>query len=186
MIPRFNPIIAACVSVVGAQFGEDVLDSSLDGLLGDRELIGDLLIGISGCDQTENVDLCRRQGIMPSTKTRLEHCGWEPLLDCTVVAAKQHLPALAFFVTTLTELVALQAVEYVIVSENLVVRIEPGYPRFDDKTHTFVNLRADSRDPHKLSGGGIPLPVERENHDVACVARIHEKLRGVGGHREWT
>ena len=38
-------------SIAGAQFGEDVLDSPLDGLLCDRELIGDLLIGISGCDQ---------------------------------------------------------------------------------------------------------------------------------------
>ena len=27
--------------------------------------------------------------------------------------------------------------------------------RFDDKTNTFVNFRADSRDPHKLSGGRI-------------------------------
>jgi hypothetical protein len=37
--------------------------------------------------------------------------------------------------------------------------------------------------------GFIPYlcgPVETENHDVACVARIYEKLRGVGGHREWT
>jgi hypothetical protein len=46
-------------SVVGAQFGEDVLDSPLDGLLGDRELIGDLLIGVSGCDQAQHVDFCR-------------------------------------------------------------------------------------------------------------------------------
>jgi len=38
-------------SVAGAQFGEHVLNSPLDGLLCDRELIGDLLIGISGCDQ---------------------------------------------------------------------------------------------------------------------------------------
>jgi hypothetical protein len=51
-------------SVAGAQFGKDVLDSPLDGFLGDRELIRDLLIGISGCDQAEHVDLCRRQGII--------------------------------------------------------------------------------------------------------------------------
>ena len=30
-------------SVAGAQFGKDVLDSPLDGLLGDRELVRDLL-----------------------------------------------------------------------------------------------------------------------------------------------
>jgi hypothetical protein len=37
-------------AVVGAQFGEDVLDSALDGFFGDRELIGNLFIGISGGD----------------------------------------------------------------------------------------------------------------------------------------
>ena len=36
--------------VVGAQLGENVLDSPLDRLLGDRQLIGNLLIGISGCN----------------------------------------------------------------------------------------------------------------------------------------
>ena len=43
-------------SVVGAQFGKDVLDAPLDGLLGDRKLIGDLLVGISGCDQPQHTD----------------------------------------------------------------------------------------------------------------------------------
>jgi hypothetical protein len=51
-------------SIVGAQFGEDVLDSPLDGFLGDLELIRDLLIGISGCDQAEHIDFCRRQRII--------------------------------------------------------------------------------------------------------------------------
>jgi hypothetical protein len=51
-------------SVVGAQFGKDILDSLFDGFLGDRELIRDLLIGISGCDQAEHFDLCRCQGII--------------------------------------------------------------------------------------------------------------------------
>ena len=37
-------------SIIGAQFGKDVLDTSFDGFLGDRELIGDLLVGISGCN----------------------------------------------------------------------------------------------------------------------------------------
>ena len=64
MIPLFKPDHGRLRSVVGAQFGKDVLDSPLDGLLGDRELIRDLLIGISGCDQAEHVDFCRRQGII--------------------------------------------------------------------------------------------------------------------------
>ena len=51
-------------AIVSAQFGKDVLDSPLDGFLGDRELIRDLFIGISGCDQAEHVDFCRRQGIV--------------------------------------------------------------------------------------------------------------------------
>jgi hypothetical protein len=34
-------------SVASAQFGEDVLNSPLYGFFGDRELIGNLLIGIS-------------------------------------------------------------------------------------------------------------------------------------------
>ena len=37
-------------AVVGAQLGEDVLDSALNGFFGNRELIGNLLVGISGGD----------------------------------------------------------------------------------------------------------------------------------------
>ena len=51
-------------SVVGAQLGKNVLDSPLDRLLGDRQLIRNLLIGISGCDQPQHVDLCGREGIV--------------------------------------------------------------------------------------------------------------------------
>jgi hypothetical protein len=47
-------------SVAGAQFGKDVLDSSLYGFFSDRELIGNLLIGIAGRDQPEHVDFCGR------------------------------------------------------------------------------------------------------------------------------
>ena len=38
-------------SIMGSQLRKDGLDSTLDGFLGDLELIRDLLIGISGCDQ---------------------------------------------------------------------------------------------------------------------------------------
>jgi hypothetical protein len=37
-------------AVIGPEFGEDVLDVSLDGFLGDRELTSDLFVRISGGD----------------------------------------------------------------------------------------------------------------------------------------
>jgi hypothetical protein len=46
-------------SVVGAQFGEDVLDSAFDGFFRDRELIGNLFVGISGGNQTQDGDFPR-------------------------------------------------------------------------------------------------------------------------------
>ena len=48
-------------SVVGAQLRKDVLDSALDGLLADRELIGNLLVGIAGGNQPQDVDFPRGQ-----------------------------------------------------------------------------------------------------------------------------
>ena len=49
-------------SIAGAQFRKDALDSTLDGFLGDGELIGNLLVRIPGCDQTQNKDFgwCQR------------------------------------------------------------------------------------------------------------------------------
>jgi len=38
-------------SIIGTEFRKDALHPTFDGFLGDRELIGDLLIGISGGDQ---------------------------------------------------------------------------------------------------------------------------------------
>ncbi len=43
-------------SVVGAQFGEDVLDSAFDGFFGDGELISNLFVGIPGGNQTQDTD----------------------------------------------------------------------------------------------------------------------------------
>ena len=41
-------------SIIGAQLGEDGLDSALDGLLGDRKLIRNLLVRIAGRDQSQH------------------------------------------------------------------------------------------------------------------------------------
>ena len=51
-------------SIIGAQLGKDGLDSTLDGFLGDLELIRDLLVGIAGRDQAQHIDFCRRQGVI--------------------------------------------------------------------------------------------------------------------------
>ena len=49
--PSLQPDHGCLGSVAGAQFRKDILDSPLDGLLSDRELIGDLFVGIARCDQ---------------------------------------------------------------------------------------------------------------------------------------
>ena len=51
-------------SIIGAQLGEDGLDSTLDGFLGDRKLIRDLLVGIAGRDQSQHIDFGRGQGVI--------------------------------------------------------------------------------------------------------------------------
>jgi hypothetical protein len=51
-------------SIIGAQLRKDGLDSTLDGFLGDLELIRDLLVGIAGRDQAQHTDLCRGQGVI--------------------------------------------------------------------------------------------------------------------------
>ena len=53
-------------SIIGAQLGKYALDSTLDGFLGDRELIRDLLVGIPSGDQAQHTDFCRGQGIIRS------------------------------------------------------------------------------------------------------------------------
>lgn len=51
-------------SVVGSQFGEDVLDSALDAFFADRELLGDLFVGIPSGNQTQDAYFRRGQGII--------------------------------------------------------------------------------------------------------------------------
>jgi len=58
--PALQPDHGCLSSVVGAQLREDTLHSPLDGFFGDRELIGNLLIRISGGNQPQHVDFCGR------------------------------------------------------------------------------------------------------------------------------
>jgi hypothetical protein len=44
-------------AVVSVQTGEDVLEGTLDGLLGDAELGCDLLVGLASCDHEEDLRL---------------------------------------------------------------------------------------------------------------------------------
>src|SRR5262245_28042264 len=50
--------------VVGSELGEDVLDPALHGVFSDRQLIGDLLVGIASGNQTEHVNFCGRQRVI--------------------------------------------------------------------------------------------------------------------------
>ena len=58
-------------SIVGAQFGKDILDASLDDVLRDRELRGNLFIGIPGGDQPKHIDFTGRQGFIVSVLSGL-------------------------------------------------------------------------------------------------------------------
>ena len=82
-------------SIVGAQFRKDVLDSTLDGFLGDRELIRNLLVRIAGRDQSQHGDFRRRQGIIgrmlgdfvrglwrKASSFRHGPHGWSPAVPC--------------------------------------------------------------------------------------------------------
>ena len=57
--------------VVGAQFGEDVLDSAFDGLFGDRELISNLFVGIPGGNQTQDTDFPWSEGVISGVLGKL-------------------------------------------------------------------------------------------------------------------
>ena len=59
-------------SVVGSQFGEDVPHSTLDGFFADRELIGNLLVGVAGGNQTQDRDFPRGQGVIGGMLGKLE------------------------------------------------------------------------------------------------------------------
>ena len=52
--------------VVGVQFRKNALDSALDRVLGNGELIGNLLVRVSAGDQTQHHDFCGRQALTPA------------------------------------------------------------------------------------------------------------------------
>jgi len=49
--PSLHADHGAVGPIIGSQLGKDGLHSTLDGFIGDRELIGNLLVGIPACDQ---------------------------------------------------------------------------------------------------------------------------------------
>ena len=51
-------------SIIGAKLRENALDAALDGFLGDRKLIRNLLVGIAGRDQAQYGNFCWRQGVI--------------------------------------------------------------------------------------------------------------------------
>ena len=48
MIPLLRPMIAACVRSLASSFDKNALDPPLDRVLGDAELIRDLLVRVPG------------------------------------------------------------------------------------------------------------------------------------------
>ena len=62
--PSLQPDHGRLGSVVSAQLGQDVLDSPFDSFFSDRQLICNLLIGVSGGDQPKHADFGRRQRII--------------------------------------------------------------------------------------------------------------------------
>jgi hypothetical protein len=59
-------------AVVGVQLGKNALHAALDGVLGDAELIANLLIGISGGDEPQHREFCRGQGLIADMLRDLE------------------------------------------------------------------------------------------------------------------
>jgi hypothetical protein len=47
-------------SVVGTQLGKNALDPTLNRFLRDRKLIGNPLVRVTSCDQSQNIDFRRR------------------------------------------------------------------------------------------------------------------------------
>src|SRR5437773_7802896 len=54
-----NPDHGGVCAIIGSQLGEDVLDAPFDGLLAERELSSDLLVGIPIGNQTKDRKLAR-------------------------------------------------------------------------------------------------------------------------------
>ena len=50
--------------VVGVQFRKNALDSALDGVFRNAELIRNLLVRVPGGDEAQHADFCRRQGLI--------------------------------------------------------------------------------------------------------------------------
>ena len=63
-------------SVVGAQFGEDVPDLTLDGLFADRELSRNYLVGIARGNQIKDADFRRGQSVIGGVFGKLEGYLW--------------------------------------------------------------------------------------------------------------
>src|SRR5258708_7302297 len=59
-------------TTICTKFGHDVLDVALGRILGDRKLIGDELVGISGSDQGQNLDFPFRQDVVRSMHCELQ------------------------------------------------------------------------------------------------------------------
>jgi hypothetical protein len=63
MMPRFSAIVAACVRSLAPSL-EDVPDAALDRFLGDRELIGNLFVGVPGGNQAQDIDFVFGLGVI--------------------------------------------------------------------------------------------------------------------------
>ena len=51
-------------SIIGTKFGQDILYSAFDRLFGDRQLIGNLLVGVALSDQAKDADFARCESII--------------------------------------------------------------------------------------------------------------------------
>ena len=70
--------------VVGVQLGQNALDPPLDRVLGNAELIRDLLVRVAGGDETQYNDFCRGQSLIAHMLGDLERDLW------TIDSAFQH------------------------------------------------------------------------------------------------
>ena len=70
--PAFEPDHRGVGAIVGAQLGKDAPDLTLDGVFGDRELRGNLFIGIALGDQAQDAHFRRRQGLIGGMLGELE------------------------------------------------------------------------------------------------------------------
>ena len=64
MIPRFRPIIAAWVRSLAPSLERMFSDLALDGFFADRELRGNLFVGIPFGNQPQHTHFCRGQRVI--------------------------------------------------------------------------------------------------------------------------